>query len=722
MQGRRQILLLLSIMLIVVLGVSGIILLSLYRAAFEQQRERLIEIAKTRARMIEAVARFDARYSVFDIPGDAAAATLDQIREAHKNFEGIGKTGEFRLGMREGDQIIFLLPPRFPVPEYSATVPVSSEIAEPMRRAISGESGTMVACGFRRQRILAAYEPVAELNWGIIAKVDLAEIRAPFVRAGLLAGIAGLALIVAGSVLFLRIGNPIIRRLEENEEKYRSMFESAADILILIDKRGTIIDCNPAGCSGYGFPREEFLGRNVREVIHPDQHVFLDSAYEAVAEGRTIRRDSVHVRRDFSTFPVEAQLSPIVHRGREAILMAVRDISARKEAERALRESERRFRELAETIEEVFWVSVPEWNEVIYISPAYEKIWGRSRQSLYENPFSWMDAIVEEDRERVRARLQEMTDHDFTNPLIGEFRIVRPDGGVRWILDRAFPVRDEQGGIHRIAGVAEDITERKLAEEALRESEARYRTLSESLEETVRRKVAELRQAESLAAIGRTVSVVAHEIRNPLQNIHIGVESLKQELGDYQSKKEIFEEIEYGIDLLRTIVTELLDFSSPVKLQYATATVGQIVNRAVSMSAAESGNIHVSYALENEEREVRVDVQKIIRVLINIISNAIEAMPQGGDLRVSSKFFEENGAASLNLSVSDTGAGMDENQLLRLFEPFFTTKTRGTGLGLSISKKIIDAHNGRLRVTSKLNAGTTVEILLPVQRPKNSTG
>jgi len=155
-----------------------------------------------------------------------------------------------------------------------------------------------------------------------------------------------------------------------------------------------------------------------------------------------------------------------------------RDITERKKAEAALRESEACFREMAETIREVFWMSTPDISRMLYLSPAFETIWGRPCQSVFEDPLEWVDAIHADDRDRVLAALE--------GPARGkynvEYRIVRPDGEVRWIHDHSYPVHDDAGQIMRMVGIASDITELKQVEEALRESEERYRSLVDNID------------------------------------------------------------------------------------------------------------------------------------------------------------------------------------------------------------------------------------------------
>jgi PAS domain S-box-containing protein len=210
----------------VAIGVAGTTLYVLYRAAFEQQRERLVETAQSQARLMEAVARFDAQHSE-DVPGGGYEATLFQIREAHEQFKGFGETGEFTLAELEGDQIVFLLSHRHFDLDNPEPVPFEGEVAEPMRRALSGESGTVVGLDYRGELVLAAYEPVQGLDLGIVAKIDVAEVRAPFIKAGIIAVVTASAIVLVGAFLFLRVTEPLLRTLEQSETNLKKAQELA---------------------------------------------------------------------------------------------------------------------------------------------------------------------------------------------------------------------------------------------------------------------------------------------------------------------------------------------------------------------------------------------------------------------------------------------------------------------------------------------------------------
>jgi hypothetical protein len=214
MTPRKRVLSLIGIMAFVVLIVAVTSFNMLFRTALAEERARLVETARSQARLIEAVARFDAKHNN-NYSGGARAATLSQIVDAHAHYQGFGKTGEFTLSKRDGDDIVFLLSHRHSDVVTPKPVPFDSGLAEPMRLALSGRSGTIIGLDYRGETVLAAYEPVQELDLGIVAKIDLEEVQAPFVRAGLLSGLIAIFAIVAGAAFFLRITNPLLRNLQE---------------------------------------------------------------------------------------------------------------------------------------------------------------------------------------------------------------------------------------------------------------------------------------------------------------------------------------------------------------------------------------------------------------------------------------------------------------------------------------------------------------------------
>lgn len=218
MSPRKRILLLVTIMTSIVIVVEAVTIAILYHTALTEEKSRLVEAAKSQARLIEGIARFDSIFNN-DYPSGAREATISKIRDAHSKYEGFGETGEFTLSTKENDQIVFLLSHRHYDLNNPKPVSWNSNLAEPMRLALSGKSGTIIGLDYRGEKVLAAYEPVAELNLGIVAKIDLSEVRAPFIKAGLISGLFAIVIIGFGVSLFFKLTNPIIKSLNNTVEK-----------------------------------------------------------------------------------------------------------------------------------------------------------------------------------------------------------------------------------------------------------------------------------------------------------------------------------------------------------------------------------------------------------------------------------------------------------------------------------------------------------------------
>ena len=224
MSARKRVLLLICIMASITLFIEAVTVSLLYRAALNEQKSRLVETARSQARLMEAIALFDMEYS-HDYPRGAEEATLSQIIDAHNRYEGFGKTGEFTLSRKEGDDIVFLLSHRHYDRVNPNPVPFDSDLAEPMRLALSGYSGTIIGLDYRGVEVLAAYEPVAVLDLGIVAKIDIEEVRAPFITVILISGIIGLIMVGIGAAVFVKITNPIIERMAETVKALKSALD-----------------------------------------------------------------------------------------------------------------------------------------------------------------------------------------------------------------------------------------------------------------------------------------------------------------------------------------------------------------------------------------------------------------------------------------------------------------------------------------------------------------
>jgi len=247
--------------------------------------------------------------------------------------------------------------------------------------------------------------------------------------------------------------------LKKSQAETASIIKNAVDPLITINELGTIEVFNPAAERTFGYSASEVIGMNVKMLMpdpyHSEHDCYIDNYYKTgEAKVIGIGREVVGQRKDGSTFPLDLAINEMEVEGDRRFVGICRDITERKQVEDALKESEKKFRQLAENIEEVFWMEDKEGEEIIYISPAFEKVWGLKCEDLIKNPQLWMDSIHPEDREKVE---NEYSYEDRMQVIEGkyksEFRIIRPDGTVCWISDRAFPVLNEEGNPIRIAGL-----------------------------------------------------------------------------------------------------------------------------------------------------------------------------------------------------------------------------------------------------------------------------
>ncbi len=441
------------------------------------------------------------------------------------------------------------------------------------------------------------------------------------------------------------------------------------------------------------------LEQTIEQMLRTDEDAHLD--FRICRDDGTVRilKSSARVRRNQSGEPVS--------------LVGINlDITDRKRSEVALKESEEKFRQLAEAVDAVFWIVDLVNRSQVYVSPAYERIWGYPVEELYENANAWLEHLHPEDRPRLEANPAE----DILEEYNEEYRIIRADGEVRWIRDRAFSIKNEQGQVYRVAGIAEDISDRKHAEAQLQQT-------NEQLLRATRLK------DEFLASM-------SHELRTPLNAILGMTEALQEDVfgAVSDSQRHALQTIESSGGHLLALINDILDVakieSGQIELNLSATAIAPLCEASVSFvkQQALSKDIKIQLDLSPSVPRMLLDERRMRQVLINLLNNAVKFTPEGGEITLKVEPLSHDSSPSLTTSVTgvrwsvqDTGIGIAAEHLPKLFQPFvqidsaLNRQFEGTGLGLSLVKRLVELHGGEVGVTSQLGVGSCFSITLPMK-------
>ncbi len=391
---------------------------------------------------------------------------------------------------------------------------------------------------------------------------------------------------------------------------------------------------------------------------------------------------------------------------REAQLESINEENQKQLAElriveENLRESEERFRQLAEHTNDVFWLTTVDCGKILYISPSYEKVWGRSCASLYNDPREWSDAIPAEDHVAVFDAWNAV-------PLVGkfeaEYRVRRPDGTTRWIRSRGLPIRDANGQVYRIAGIAEDITERKLADRQM-------------LEARLAAEAANRSKSEFLANM-------SHEVRTPMTAILGYSDMLLDAAQTAAQREEHVRMIRLNGEHLLKVINDILDLSKieagKLAIECIEVEPRRIVGEVMSLMRVHAIEKHLSLDAVYKggiPRIIRTDPTRLRQILINLVGNAIKFTESGG-VTLAVGMRPQSIDPQIRFDVIDSGIGMTDEQARSLFHPFTqadTSTTRefgGTGLGLTICKRLAEMLGGTITVQSRSGCGSDFAVTI----------
>ena len=451
---------------------------------------------------------------------------------------------------------------------------------------------------------------------------------------------------------------------------------------------------------GYESPTSPTGLETCMVLIHPDDRVPVEAAMGRYLDGET------------SMFEIECRVRHKDGSSRWRLTrgVAVRDsfdkpirflgtcidITDRKQAEEALRESEERFRQLAENVRGVFWLQEGAWERLLYISPLYEDFWGRTCQSLYDQPRSWIEGVHPEDRDLVFNHFEQQNRGISTET---HFRITGPNGSTRWMCCRAFPLKNRAGEVYRVGGLVEDITERRRFEEELRRAKEAAESANRAKDEFL--------------------ANVSHEIRTPMNAI-LGMAELTLDTPLTDEQRGNLNIVLSSAEGLLSLINDLLDFSKiesgRLELEEADFSLRTVLNqtlRALALRAHKKG-MELACQVEQDVPDGLVgDGNRLRQVLLNLIGNAIK-FTEAGEVIVRARAPEtDRQSLVIDFEIADTGIGIAPEKQQTIFQAFeqadssTTRRYGGTGLGLTISSRLVQMMGGTITVESELGRGST---------------
>jgi PAS domain S-box-containing protein len=503
-------------------------------------------------------------------------------------------------------------------------------------------------------------------------------------------------------IRFVGIGVDITDRkraeeaLRESERRFRMFVDHATDAFFLQNDRLEILDANRQACESLGYTRGELLGMAPTDFDPDVTPANIAEGERKLNAGETITFESRHRRKDQTTFPVEVRAQAFWEGGRQFAVALVRDITGRKRAEDALRESEQRWRGLAEALPQLVWSATPD-GACDYFSRQWTEHTGVPEEALLG--WRWLSVLHPDDRARTRALWLESVAG--RGPYDVEYRVRRADGVYRWFKARGTPIRDSEGGIFKWFGTCTDITDAKLAEEELR--------LAKEAAESANR------------AKDEFLANVSHEIRTPMNAI-LGMTELALDTPLSEDQRQCLRTVKSAADILLGLINDLLDFSKieagKLELDTADFSLRSALDdtlRALAVRAHKKGLELVCHVQPHAPDALVGDPGRLRQILLNLVGNAVK-FTENGEVVVRVDAVPNAASArevGVRFTVRDTGIGIPPDKQEKIFRAFeqedasTTRKYGGTGLGLTIASRLAALMGGQITVESEPGRGST---------------
>ncbi|MBP1910340.1 PAS domain S-box protein [Methanolobus bombayensis] len=500
-------------------------------------------------------------------------------------------------------------------------------------------------------------------------------------------------------------------KLQASESKFRILFENAADAILIFDFDCNVIDANSVASDLLDYSMDELLGLSRDDLVAPEFHGVCNERVADIMENKSNRFEITYMKKDGSYVPVEMGVRVIEYDGKPALLSNVRDISERKLAEKELRESEHKFRLLAENANDVIWTMTKD-GKFTYNSPSVFKLRGYTPEEASNQTFEeiFPPEHIETLKNAMKSFHNKLEEGEGNYSETFEIEQYHKDGSRIWTESIANPVFDEDGNFQFFLGVTRDISERKKAEEEIKRYTEELAMMNEELESLDRMK-------------DEFISNLSHELKTPLISIKGYSELVYDEvLGPLNSKqkgamKTVLDKYDHLSFLMDSLIYMSIVKSGKVKYRLDPIRIEDTLTKVVDYFSfkSEEKDLIIVFDFQEQLPLMKGDVEYLPYLFRSIIDNAVKFSSNGSEILI--RAFENKG--NIHVTVTDYGIGIPEHEIDNIFQRFYqidSSKSRkygGSGMGLYVCKTIADIHNGEIWVESNEGSGTTVHVTFP---------
>jgi PAS domain S-box-containing protein len=488
--------------------------------------------------------------------------------------------------------------------------------------------------------------------------------------------------------------------IQTSEERFRTLVTHSNVGIFQLDTEGRCLYVNDHYTEITGLSAEAAYGMGWVAAMHPDELSRVVTAWHKAAEdGTSFNMEFRYQKANGAVVWVDCRAGALRDSSGsiQGWFGSVMDITERKRAEQNLIESELKFRQLAENLEEVFWLADSTTYQSIYLSPSFENVWGIPPEYALEHPEALIEYIHPEDRAaNIEAQQKLATEGGFNF----EFRIIRPDGQIRWLWSRAFPVYNDQGVHYRFVGITQDITERKEAEQHRLQLEI---------------------ERGKVAMLAEFIADTSHDLRTPLTIMNTTLYLLDKGTQE-EKQKERLAVIQKQVNHMDKLISELHDMvliDQITSFDTALIPVHRLVRDAGSNITrdADEKNIHIHLEIEPDLSPLRGEEHYLQVALKHLLENAVNYTAHGGTIIIRAFSQDE----SIVIEVHDSGEGIAPDDLPHIFDRYYkanrarTKNGTGFGVGLTMAQKIVEGHHGSISVMSTPDVGSIFRIMIPAE-------